>query len=44
MIEMGWGNYQQWDADVINSQFDSWLSISTNIIDNGNQLFKRWVR
>jgi hypothetical protein len=36
MILMGWGNYQQWDADVINSQFDSWLSISTNIIDNGN--------
>ena len=36
MIRMGWGNYQQWDADVINSQFDSWLSISTNIIDNGN--------
>jgi len=36
MIRMGWGNYQQWGADVINSQFDSWLSISTNIIDNGN--------
>jgi len=36
MIRMGWGNYQQWDADIINSQFDSWLSISTNIIDNGN--------
>jgi glycosyltransferase involved in cell wall biosynthesis len=36
MILMGWGNYQKWGADVINSQFDSWLSISTNIIDNGN--------
>lgn len=36
MIQNGWGNYQEWDADVINSQFDSWLSISTNIIDNGN--------
>ena len=36
MIRMGWGNYQEWDANVINSQFDSWLSISTNIIDNGN--------
>ena len=36
MILNGWGNYQQWGADVINSQFDSWLSISTNIIDNGN--------
>ena len=36
MKRMGWGNYQEWGADVINSQFDSWLSISTNIIDNGN--------
>jgi glycosyltransferase involved in cell wall biosynthesis len=36
MIRNGWGNYQQWGADVINSQFDSWLSISKNIIDNGN--------
>jgi hypothetical protein len=38
-IEMkrnGWGNYQEWDAKVINSQFDSWLSISNNIIDGGN--------
>ena len=36
MIRMGWGNYQEWDANVINSQFDSWLSISNNIIDSGN--------
>jgi glycosyltransferase involved in cell wall biosynthesis len=36
MIRNGWGNYQEWDANVINSQFDSWLSISNNIIDSGN--------
>ena len=36
MKRNGWGNYQQWDANVINSQFDNWLSISKNIIDNGN--------
>lgn len=36
MIRNGWGNYQQWNADVINSQFNAWLAISENIIDNGN--------
>jgi glycosyltransferase involved in cell wall biosynthesis len=36
MKRNGWGNYQMWDANVINSQFDSWLSISKNIIDHGN--------
>jgi glycosyltransferase involved in cell wall biosynthesis len=36
MKRKGWGNYQHWDANVINSQFDSWLSNSKNIIDNGN--------
>ena len=36
MKRNGWGNYQEWDAKVINSQFDSWLLISNNIIDGGN--------
>ena len=36
MKRNGWGNYQQWNADVINSQFNSWLAISKNIIDSGN--------
>jgi glycosyltransferase involved in cell wall biosynthesis len=36
MIRNGWGHYQLWGAIAINSQFDSWLSISNNIIDNGN--------
>jgi glycosyltransferase involved in cell wall biosynthesis len=36
MKRNGWGNYQQWDANVINSQFNSWLLMSNNIIDNGN--------
>lgn len=36
MKKNGWGNYQQWDANVINSQFNEWLLISKNIIDNGN--------
>jgi glycosyltransferase involved in cell wall biosynthesis len=36
MKRNGWGNYQHWDANVINSQFDSWLIKSENIIDNGN--------
>lgn len=36
MKRKGWGNYQEWDANVINSQFNSWLAISKNIIDNGN--------
>ena len=35
MKKNGWGNYQEWDSFVINSQFDSWLSISKNIIDDG---------
>jgi glycosyltransferase involved in cell wall biosynthesis len=30
---MGWGNYQQWTADVLNKQFDDWFLISENIID-----------
>ena len=33
MKKMGWGDYQEWTADVINKQFDDWLSISKNIID-----------
>jgi glycosyltransferase involved in cell wall biosynthesis len=33
MKRMGWGNYQEWTADVLNKQFDDWLSISKNIID-----------
>ena len=36
MIRKKWGNYQEWGPNVINSQFDCWLSISYNIIDNGN--------
>ena len=36
MKKKGWGNYQEWGPNVINSQFDCWLSISYNIIDNGN--------
>ena len=36
MKKNSWGNYQEWDANVINSQFDCWLSISYNIIDYGN--------
>lgn len=35
-IAMGWNDYQKWGPDVLNSQFDSWLSISENIIDHGN--------
>jgi len=33
MKKMGWGNYQEWDANVLNKQFDDWLSISKNVID-----------
>lgn len=33
MKRMGWGNYQEWTSDVLNKQFDDWLSISKNIID-----------
>lgn len=33
MKRMGWGNYQEWTADVLNKQFDDWLAISKNIID-----------
>ena len=36
MIRKKWGNYQEWGPNVINSQFDCWLSISYNIIDTGN--------
>ena len=36
MIRNKWGNYQEWGPNVINSQFDCWLSISYNIIDSGN--------
>lgn len=35
MKKNGWGNYQEWGPDVINTQFNSWLSISKNIIDDG---------
>jgi glycosyltransferase involved in cell wall biosynthesis len=33
MKRKGWGNYQEWTEDVINKQFDNWLTISKNIID-----------
>lgn len=33
MKKKGWGNYQEWTADVLNKQFDDWLAISENIID-----------
>lgn len=33
MKRKGWGNYQQWTADVLNKQFDDWLAISENVID-----------
>lgn len=33
MINAGWGNYQQWDAAVLNNQFDTWLPMCSNIID-----------
>lgn len=33
MKRKGWGNYQEWTADVLNKQFDDWLAISKNVID-----------
>jgi glycosyltransferase involved in cell wall biosynthesis len=33
MKRRGWGNYQEWTADVLNKQFDDWLAISKNVID-----------
>lgn len=33
MKAKGWGNYQQWDSEILNQQFNDWLLISKNIID-----------
>jgi len=33
MKSNGWGNYQQWTADVLNKQFDEWLVNCSEIIN-----------
>lgn len=33
MKRKGWGNYQFWTPEILNFQFDKWLSVSDNIID-----------